>query len=77
MKKLIGHEFVTLIGKSRHGKTRCHQHGTRWRLTGDGMCRGQPAWLVMSLRPTDRGSHDQRWIFKTDDPDFIIKKSSI
>ncbi len=72
MTKLIGIEFLTLTGKSRHGKNKCHQHGTRWLLTGSGVCKGQPAWMVMSLRSTDQGSRDQRWIFKTDDPDFII-----
>lgn len=66
--------FISLIGKSRHGKNRVHQHGNRWRVTGDGTFKGQPAWQLVSCHPTDKGIHDERWVLKQDDPDFIIRK---
>ena len=71
-------KFLNLLGRSRHGKNRVHQHGNRWRVTGDGTFKGQPAWHVQSCfkteGPKDNKGFDSRWVLKQDDPDFIIRK---
>ena len=69
-------KFVCLTGKTRHGKNRINQHGTRWQVTGDGVFRGQPAWQLKSLGktegPANHKTHDQRWVLKQNDPNFDI-----
>lgn len=73
-------EFVTLKGKTRHGKNRINQHGTRWRVKSHGTFRGSPALSITSLDktegPRDKKGHDSRWVLKDNDPDFEIVEMS-
>ena len=70
--------WVLLKGITRHGKNRVHQHGERWEIVGEGHFRGRSAWNLRSERPTEgpRGAkvHDGRWVFKKDDPNFLLTK---
>lgn len=69
-------EFVTLKGKTRHGKNRINQHGTRWRVQKHGTFRGSPALSLTSLNKTEGPKNnkrlDSRWVLKDNDPDFEI-----
>ena len=56
-------EFVTLKGKTRHGKNRINQHGTRWRVKSHGTFRGSPALSITSLDKTE-GPRDKKQSLK-------------
>jgi hypothetical protein len=65
-------QWLTLSGKTRHGKNRINQHGSQWLVQADGTFNGQPAWLVSSMHKSDRGGFNSRWVLKQNDPNFIV-----
>jgi hypothetical protein len=66
-------QWLTLTGKTRHGKNRINQHGIHWLVLADGMFDGREAWLLRSINRTDKGGFDGRWVHKNGDNNFIVK----
>ena len=78
-------KWVTLRGKSKHGKNRVNQHGSDWLIEEVAVFQGQPAMRLKSKNETfsvrARGNsheewtshkmHDGRWVLLRDDPNFI------
>ena len=58
--------WVTLKGKTRHGKNRINQHGERWMIIE--LRNGK--MLVESAAETDKGGFDWRWVDLHDDQNF-------
>ena len=58
--------WVTLKGKTRHGKNRINQHGERWMIIE--LRNGK--MLVESSEKTDKGGCDWRWVDLHDDQNF-------
>lgn len=58
--------WVTLKGKTRHGKNRINQHGERWMIIE--LRNGK--MLVESAAETDKGGFDWRWVDLHDDKNF-------
>ena len=81
----VNKSIVILKGKTRHGKSRIAQHGSKWFVEKVDKFRGQPAMFLRSENETfairGRGNskqewkttwmHDNRWVLLKDDPDFI------
>lgn len=58
--------WVTLKGKTRHGKNRINQHGERWMIIE--LRNGK--MLIESAAKTDKGGFDWRWVDLHDDQNF-------
>ena len=58
--------WVTLKGKTRHGKNRINQHGERWMIIE--LRNGK--MLLESAAETDKGGVDWRWVDLHDDQNF-------
>ena len=58
-------KWVLLKGKTRHGKNRIAQHGSKWFVEKVDKFRGQPAMLLRSENETfairGRGNSKQEW----------------
>ena len=67
-------DWVKLKGKTRHGKNRINQHGNHWLVTDVGKFNGQPAVMLRSMKQTDRGQFDGRWVHINDDNNFEMEK---
>ena len=81
----VNKSVVILKGKTRHGKNRIAQHGSKWFVEKVDKFRGQPAMFLRSENETfairGRGNskqewktswmHDNRWVLLKDDPNFI------
>ena len=68
-------DWVKLKGKTRHGKNRINQHGNHWLVTHVGKFQGQPAVMLRSMKQTDRGNFDGRWVQLNDDSNFEMEKA--
>ena len=68
-------DWVKLKGKPRHGKNRINQHGNHWLVTHVGKFQGQPAVMLRSMKQTDRGNFDGRWVQLNDDSNFEMEKA--
>lgn len=66
--------WVTLTGKTRHGKNRINQHGNPWLVVSTGRFQGQPAMQLRSFDQTEGPKHnkgfDGRWVLINNDPNF-------
>ena len=70
-------DWITLKGKTRHGKNRINQHGENWMIRAISTFKGQPAMMLRSENMTDRGGFDGRWVLLKDDENFeIVSKTS-
>lgn len=65
-------EWIELKGKTRHGKNRVHQHGTRWLVeeirSGAMMLRSENK----TEGPRDHRGFDGRWVKLNNDPNFEV-----
>ena len=68
-------DWVKLTGKTRHGKNRINQHGNHLLVTQVGKFQGQPAVMLRSMKQTDRGNFDGRWVHIKDDDNFDLEKA--
>ena len=68
-------DWVKLKGKTRHGKNRINQHGNHWLVTHVGKFQAQPAVMLRSMKQTDRGNFDGRWVQLNDDSNFEMEKA--
>ena len=70
-------DWVTLKGKTQHGKNRISQHGTLWQVTEIRNWRGSMAVHLNSKNCTFRlGKRmipDGRWVFLKEDPNFTFE----
>ena len=61
----VNKSVVILKGKTRHGKNRIAQHGSKWFVEKVDKFRGQPAMLLRSENETfairGRGNSKQEW----------------
>ena len=68
--------WITLVGKTRHGKNRINQHGNKWLVMNVGKFQGQPALALRSFDktegPKENKGFDSRWVLMQDDPNFSI-----
>lgn len=68
--------WITLTGKTRHGKNRINQHGNKWLVMKIGKFQGQPALALRSFDktegPKDNKGFDSRWVLIQEDPNFAI-----
>jgi hypothetical protein len=68
---------IKLVGKTRHGKNRIHQHGEKWIVESVGKFQGQSAFSLRSTEKTEGPKHnkgfDGRWVLMKDDPNFWVK----
>ena len=71
---------VTLKGKTRHGKNRIAQHGSKWFVEKVATFQGQPAmmlrsesetFLIRGLDNSKEWTHDGRWVLLKNDPNFV------
>ena len=67
--------WITMTGKTRHGKNRIQQHGMKWLIMKVATFQGQPAMALRSFDRTDRGDFDSRWVHLKDDKDFEWSKT--
>jgi len=70
-------DTIELKAKSKHGKDRLHQHGTKWTVKKVGSLCSHPAVFLESLGHTfkvgDQKSKDARWVLADgNDGDFEI-----
>ena len=71
-------KHLLLSGITRHGKNRIHQHGETWEVIAEGNVGARlNVFHLKSLEKTEgpigNKGHDQRTIFKSDDPNFKIE----
>ena len=72
--------IMLLRGKTRHGKNRVSQHGSRWSVVREDdsvLCLdGKPGKWVVSIdcacSTCEKWGQDGRWIFDKNDPNFEI-----
>jgi len=70
-------DWITLKGKTRHGKNRINQHGENWMIRAVSVFQGHPALMLRSENRTDKGGFDGRWVHIKDDKNFeIVSKTS-
>ena len=78
--------WVTLSGKTRHGKNRISEHGERWLIKEVAVFQGAPAMILesendtFSIRSRDAAKtkewtthkvKDSRWVLLRNDPNFL------
>ena len=78
--------WVTLSGKTRHGKNRISEHGERWLIKEVKVFQGAPAMILesendtFSIRSreaaktkewTTHKTKDSRWVLLRNDPNFL------
>jgi len=74
-------DTITLKPKSKHGKDRVAQHGTKWTVVKVETICSRPAAFLESLKETFQTSpgnktKDARWVHLENDLDFEIKEGS-